>query len=53
MAVGVPELQINHIDYKHEENRDIFMVASARLDLTASDIFIRHGWHRDLRIGPP
>ena len=31
------------------ENRDLFMVASARLDLTARDIFIRHGWPRDLR----
>ena len=34
------------------ENRGLFMAASARLELTARDIFIRHGWPSDLRIEP-
>ena len=35
------------------ENRDLFIVASARLEHMARDIFTRHGWPRDLRLGPP
>lgn len=35
------------------ENRDLFMEVSTRLEDTASDIFIQHGWQHNLRIGPP
>ena len=35
------------------KNQDLFMVVSARLELIARDIFIRHGWPRYLRLGPP
>ena len=35
------------------EYRGLFMEACARLEAVARDIFIQHGWPRDLRIGPP
>ena len=35
------------------EFRDLFMEVSARLETTARDIFIQHGWRSDFRIGPP
>ena len=35
------------------EHRDLFTEACARLEAVARDIFIRHGWSLDRRIGPP
>ena len=35
------------------EYRDLFMEVYTQLETTTRDIFIQHGWHRDLRISGP
>jgi hypothetical protein len=35
------------------EDHDLFSEVCTHLEDTAGDLFSRHGWQRNLRIGPP
>ena len=37
---------------QHPAHRDLFMEVCSRLEQVARDVFTRHGWQHNLRIGP-